>query len=275
MTFGENLKAIREQKGLSQRELGERLGVRQQTVAQYENAEDQPKMKTIRRLATALDIPIYRLVSNWQDFSSDEFCEDLATSTTQKNDIKKDLLTEGELIKAARKSRGLTQKQLAEKSGLAVVTIQQYERNLRQPRLENIKKIALALNMLTDDLLSPVNILESSDFDKEKMEYWEPGYFTESHTLKLNAFFKRLNVFGQEKAIEQVELLTKIPEYTKKIESRELEMYHRKEELEKQATPPDQSKPELFAAHARTDVEQTPEGQQHDSDIMHNPDEWE
>ena len=61
MTFGENLKAIREQKGLSQRELGERLGVRQQTVAQYENAEDQPKMKTIRRLATALDIPIYRL----------------------------------------------------------------------------------------------------------------------------------------------------------------------------------------------------------------------
>ena len=141
MTFGENLKAIREQKGLSQRELGERLGVRQQTVAQYENAEDQPKMKTIRRLATALDIPIYRLFSNWQDFSSDEFCEDLATSTTQKNDIKKDLLTEGELIKAARKSRGLTQKQLAEKSGLAVVTIQQYERNLRQPRLENIKKI--------------------------------------------------------------------------------------------------------------------------------------
>lgn len=273
MTFGENLKAIREQKGLSQRELGERLGVRQQTVAQYENAKDQPKMKTVRRLATALDIPIYKLVSNWQEFSSDEFREDLTTSTTQKNDMKKDSLTEGELIKAARKSKGLTQKQLAEKSGLAVVTIQQYERNLRQPRLDNIKKIALALNVLTDDLLSPVNILKASNFDKEKMEYWEPEYFTESHTLKLNAFFKRLNVFGQEKAIEQVELLTKIPEYTEKIESRELEMYHRKEELERNAAQPDRDEPE--ALNAANDRGATPEEKKNVDDIMHNPDEWE
>ena len=52
----------------------------------------------------------------------------------------------GELIKTARKNKGLTQKQLAEKTGLAVVTIQQYERNLRQPRLENIQKIAEALD---------------------------------------------------------------------------------------------------------------------------------
>lgn len=53
---------------------------------------------------------------------------------------------QGELIKTARKNKGLTQKQLAEKTGLAAVTIQQYERNLRQPRLENIKKIAEALD---------------------------------------------------------------------------------------------------------------------------------
>ena len=84
-TFGENLKVIREQKGLSQSELGERLGVRQQTVAQYEKAEEQPKMKTIRRLASALDVPMYRLVTNWQEFSSDEFCEDLISFSAPKN----------------------------------------------------------------------------------------------------------------------------------------------------------------------------------------------
>ena len=54
--------------------------------------------------------------------------------------MKKDSPNEGELIKLARKGKGLTQKQLSEKTGLAVVTIQQYERNLRQPKLENIKK---------------------------------------------------------------------------------------------------------------------------------------
>lgn len=181
--------------------------------------------------------------------------------------------TEGEKIRAARKSRGLTQKQLAEKSGLAVITIQQYERNLRQPRLENIKKIALALNMLTDDLLSPVTLFATTDFDTEKMEYWDPDCFTESHTLKLNTLFKRLNALGQEKAIEQVELLTKIPEYTQKIESRELEMYHRKEELEKQASPPDQDEPE--ALDAANDRGATPKEKKNADDIMHNPDEWE
>lgn len=188
--------------------------------------------------------------------------------------MKRSMETEGERIRAARKSRGLTQKQLAEKAGLATVTIQQYERNLRQPRLENIKKIALALNMLTDDLLSPASVLNPSDFDREKLEYWDPEFFSD-YKINLDCFFRQLNAKGQAKALEQVRLLTRIPEYTEKVESRELEMYHRKEELEKQATPPDQDEPELFAAHARTDVEQTPEGQQHDSDIMHNPDEWE
>lgn len=85
-TFGENLKIIREQKGLSQSELGERLGVRQQTVAQYEKAEEQPKMKTIRRLASALNVPLYKLVTNWKEFSSDEFCEDFASSSVRRNE---------------------------------------------------------------------------------------------------------------------------------------------------------------------------------------------
>ena len=62
MTFGERLKAIREQKGLSQRELGERLGVRQQTIAQYEKAVDLPKMKTIEKIAKALNISTKELL---------------------------------------------------------------------------------------------------------------------------------------------------------------------------------------------------------------------
>lgn len=180
--------------------------------------------------------------------------------------------TEGERIRAARKSRGLTQKQLAEKAGLATVTIQQYERNLRQPRLENIKKIALALNMLTDDLLSPASVLNPSDFDREKLEYWDPEFFSD-YKINLDCFFRQLNAKGQAKALEQVRLLTRIPEYTEKVESRELEMYHRKEELEKQAAPPDQDGPE--ALNAANDRGATPEEKQNADDIMHNPDEWE
>ena len=82
-----------------------------------------------------------------------------------------------------------------------------------------------------------------------------------------------LNTLGQEKAIEQVELLTKIPEYTEKVESRELEMYHRKEELEKRAAPPDRD--ELKALNAANNRGATPEEKKNADDIMHNPDEWE
>ncbi len=62
MDFGKRLKAIRLSKELSQRELGEKLGVRQQTIAQYERSTVSPKSETIFRLAKALDIPAFELM---------------------------------------------------------------------------------------------------------------------------------------------------------------------------------------------------------------------
>ena len=49
-----------------------------------------------------------------------------------------------------------------------------------------------------------------------------------------------------------IELLIKIPEYQKNY-----------------------TDSEVLAAHARTDVEQTPEGIQHDLDIMNDDSKWE
>lgn len=51
----------------------------------------------------------------------------------------------GQLIRDARKRAGLTQKELAEKAGIATGTIQQYELGKRQPRLVQLEKIAFAL----------------------------------------------------------------------------------------------------------------------------------
>lgn len=51
----------------------------------------------------------------------------------------------GELISSSRKEKGLTQRQLAEKAGVAVITIQQYESGKRVPKLEYFIKIAQAL----------------------------------------------------------------------------------------------------------------------------------
>ena len=53
----------------------------------------------------------------------------------------------GEEIKRNRKRQGLTQKKLAELTGIAEITIRQYEAGKYAPKLEQVKKIAAALNV--------------------------------------------------------------------------------------------------------------------------------
>lgn len=83
MIFGEKIREIRKKKGLSQRQLGEKMGVKQQTVAQYEKAIEQPKLLTVRKLAEALDVPLSDLINNWEKITADEWAKDLS-DTAQK-----------------------------------------------------------------------------------------------------------------------------------------------------------------------------------------------
>lgn len=78
MTFGEKVKKIREEKKMSQRLLGEKLGVTQQTVAQYEKIEDSPKLATVRKIAEALDVPLSDLIEVWSIFTQSEIIRDMA-----------------------------------------------------------------------------------------------------------------------------------------------------------------------------------------------------
>lgn len=62
-------------------------------------------------------------------------------------------MTIGQRIKEARKNAGLTQRELAEKSGSATGTIQQYELGKRQPRIEPLQRIASALGVPVQQLI--------------------------------------------------------------------------------------------------------------------------
>ena len=53
----------------------------------------------------------------------------------------------GNRIKTIRKARGWTKTQLAKKSGVATITVSQYETGKRQPRLEQLQSIAEALGV--------------------------------------------------------------------------------------------------------------------------------
>ena len=74
-------------------------------------------------------------------------------------------MTTGEMIKAARNRAGLTQKELAAKLKLATGTVQQYELDKRQPRLEQLRAIAAALDVSVTELIDDWDIMDTEDGD--------------------------------------------------------------------------------------------------------------
>ena len=56
MTTGERIYIARKRSGLTQKELGEKLGVSASMIGQYENGFRNPKKKTLERIADALGV---------------------------------------------------------------------------------------------------------------------------------------------------------------------------------------------------------------------------
>lgn len=64
MTVGERIREYRKQAGLTQKELGDRLGVSNVHIGQYERGLRNPKLPQLKKIADALDIPFDLLVSD-------------------------------------------------------------------------------------------------------------------------------------------------------------------------------------------------------------------
>ena len=69
----------------------------------------------------------------------------------------------GREVRAARKKKGLTQKELGEQVGVTAIGVAQWEKGLRYPRLEMRQRLAKALDM-------DVTVLMSDD---EKQDYFD------------------------------------------------------------------------------------------------------
>lgn len=120
-----------------------------------------------------------------------------------------------ENIRYFRKERGYTQKQLSELAGIATITLQQYELEKREPKLENLQKIADALGVPiaalldideTDQALNTLSGFKNVDVN--------PAKYPDMFNLKeLEPYFS-LNRKGKNKALSYIEDLAKLPEYT-------------------------------------------------------------
>jgi transcriptional regulator with XRE-family HTH domain len=62
LTFGQRLRVLRAQLGLSQRETAERIGVPQSTYSTYEAREGFPEEERLRKIAAGLGVPVSTLL---------------------------------------------------------------------------------------------------------------------------------------------------------------------------------------------------------------------
>ena len=60
--IGENIKTIRKTKGLTQKQLGQLLGVSQAAIGQFESGKSNLTIDTIKKIAEALEVSEYELM---------------------------------------------------------------------------------------------------------------------------------------------------------------------------------------------------------------------
>ena len=67
MTVAENIKRIRKEKGLTQKQLGEKCKMSESTLRQYELGFRNPKLQTLAKIAAALDVSANDLLESSLD----------------------------------------------------------------------------------------------------------------------------------------------------------------------------------------------------------------
>ena len=147
-----------------------------------------------------------------------------------------------EKIRELRLNNNISQKKLADAIGVAQSSINYWEKGQRTPSVDAAQRLADYFNITLDELYDIndisvasnkskkgvfdkfLDILKSDYEDDEYVEYDDivdkesefetlQKQFFKNKNIKMQDLMFKLNALGQDKAIEQVELLTKIPEY--------------------------------------------------------------
>ena len=117
-----------------------------------------------------------------------------------------------EKLKELRLKRGFSQQSLAKKAGVAQSSINYWEKGERKPKLEQLRRIAAALDVTIGELNPDWNSF-STDEKNADLQYGLP-----LDELGLLQDYRILNETGKSEARKRTEELTKIPEYRKDTE---------------------------------------------------------
>ena len=178
MSMGEQIRAMRQIRGLTQKELAERLGISAVGIAQWENGLRCPKIETLKRIADALEMPVGAFlpaVGIGESF--------------------------GTRVRSARKKQKLTLEQLGLEMGISGSLVGRYERNVENPKPDTIKRFADALGV-------DANWLEKGEYGDNSLSGDEQ---------QLLRYFRTMSPEGQRVALERMDELSQHPKYKRRV----------------------------------------------------------
>jgi len=135
-----NLNALRTEGEWSMRALTDRAHVSERTLQYLERAEMIPALSTVEKLAQALGVETGSLLGQRPvpRRSPEMFIEAIVARN----------------LVSARKRLSLTQEQLSERSGVSRTMIAHIEREVRNPSLQTLARLAGALDLSIEGLLT-------------------------------------------------------------------------------------------------------------------------
>ena len=71
-SIGENIRKARKAAGMTQEELGKKIGISQQAVGNYESGRRKPKIKTLLRLSNGLNVSVAELLAGIVENEADQ-----------------------------------------------------------------------------------------------------------------------------------------------------------------------------------------------------------
>lgn len=92
--FADNLRILRLEKGFTQTELAELVGINQATISNYESGECKPKFDVATKLAKIFDTTVEELYGGQTEENEQATAEQLIDEQTERGDTNDDEKTE-------------------------------------------------------------------------------------------------------------------------------------------------------------------------------------
>lgn len=206
MTIGEKIRKLRNHTGLTQRTLGELSGTSETTIKQYELGKRQPRIEQLKKIAKVFDFPLYLLLDDNYELENVELEMKRARPVNSYEMV--------EPPKPFTRPLQSSYDKPNESQNDSSPRLHTNTRGIDWEQLDDIRFDELMLKLDRGEELTTEEI-------KFKSAYLERCLKKVGNIFA--KFYSMLNVEGQKKAdeqidraIEQIELLTKIPEYQKK-----------------------------------------------------------